>query len=82
MDDLEKGNIDPTVEPNPNLLGLYSKCYAGLIMEGNDGNADFTIDDGQGKTDTRKGNGLLPGRIGLPYVQKCGGQWQCAFYQP
>ena len=45
MDDLEKGNIDPTVEPNPNLLGLYSKCYAGLIMEGNDGNADFTIDD-------------------------------------
>ena len=22
-----------------------------------------------GKTDTRKGNGLLPGRIGLPYVQ-------------
>lgn len=45
MDDLEKGNIDPTVEPNPNLLGLYSKCYTGLIMEGNDGNADFTIDD-------------------------------------
>lgn len=45
MDDLEKGNIDPTVEPNPNLLALYSKCYAGLIMEGNDGNADFTIDD-------------------------------------
>ena len=45
MYDLEKGNIDPTVEPNPNLLGLYSKCYAGLIMEGNDGNADFTIDD-------------------------------------
>lgn len=45
MDDLEKGNIDPTVEANPNLLGLYSKCYAGLIMEGNDGNADFTIDD-------------------------------------
>lgn len=45
MDDLGKGNIDPTVEPNPDLLGLYSKCYAGLIMEGNDGNADFTIDD-------------------------------------
>lgn len=45
MDDLNKGNIDPNVDPNPNITGLYSKCYAGLIMEGNDGNADFTIDD-------------------------------------
>ena len=45
MDDLSKGNIDPNVEANPSVLGLYSKCYAGLIMEGNDGNADFTIDD-------------------------------------
>ena len=45
MDDLDKGNIDPTVDPNPNITGLYSKCYAGLIMEGNDGTADFTIDD-------------------------------------
>lgn len=45
MDDLSKGNIDPNVEANPSILGLYSKCYAGLIMEGNDGNADFTIDD-------------------------------------
>lgn len=45
MDDLNKGNIDPTVDANPNIMGLYSKCYAGLIMEGNDGNADFTIDD-------------------------------------
>ena len=45
MDDLEKGNIDPTVDATPNITGLYSKCYAGLIMEGNDGNADFTIDD-------------------------------------
>lgn len=45
MADLDKGNIDPNVEKDPNLLGLYSKCYAGLIMEGNDGNADFTIDD-------------------------------------
>ena len=45
MDDLNKGNIDPTVDPDPNITGLYSKCYAGLIMEGNDGNADFTIDD-------------------------------------
>ena len=44
MDDLNKGNIDPTVDPNPNITGLYSKCYAGLIMEGNDGNADFTIE--------------------------------------
>ena len=45
MADLDKGNIDPTVEPTPDLVGLYSKCYAGLIMEGNDGNADFTIKD-------------------------------------
>lgn len=45
MDDLDKGNIDPTVEPDANIMGLYSKCYAGLIMEGNDGEADFTIDD-------------------------------------
>ena len=45
MDDLDKGNIDPTVDPNPNITGLYSKCYAGLIMEGNDGTSYFTIDD-------------------------------------
>lgn len=45
MNDLEKGNIDPTVQPSANLDGLYAKCYAGLIMEGNDGNADFTIND-------------------------------------
>ena len=45
MDDLGKGNIDPNVDATPNITGLYSKCYAGLIMEGNDGNADFTIDD-------------------------------------
>ena len=45
MADLDKGNIDPTVEANADLTGLYSKCYAGLIMEGNDGSADFTIDD-------------------------------------
>ena len=45
MADLDKGNIDPNVETNPSTLGLYSKCYAGLIMEGNDGNADFTIDN-------------------------------------
>ena len=45
MDDLNKGNIDPNVDATPNITGLYSKCYAGLIMEGNDGTADFTIDD-------------------------------------
>lgn len=45
MDDLNKGNTDPNVDANPNITGLYSKCYAGLIMEGNDGNADFSIDD-------------------------------------
>ena len=45
MADLDKGNIDPNVETNPSTLGLYSKCYAGLIMEGNDGKADFIIDD-------------------------------------
>lgn len=45
MDDLDKGNIDPTVESTVNVKALYSKCYAGLIMEGLDGDADFTIDD-------------------------------------
>lgn len=45
MADLDKGNINPNVETNPSTLGLYTKCYAGLIMEGNDGKADFTIDD-------------------------------------
>ena len=45
MDDLDKGNINPNVDASPNITGLYSKCYAGLIMEGNDGNADFTIDN-------------------------------------
>lgn len=45
MDDLDKGNIDPTVSPEANIMGLYTKCYASLIMEGLDGNADFTIDN-------------------------------------
>ena len=45
MADLDKGNIDPNVDATPNITGLYSKCYAGLIMEGNDGNADFSIQD-------------------------------------
>lgn len=43
--DLDKGNIDPTVETDVNLDALYTKCYAGLVMEGNDGAADFSIDD-------------------------------------
>ena len=43
--DLDKGNIDPNVEANVNLDALYTKCYAGMIMEGNDGAADFSIDD-------------------------------------
>lgn len=45
MDDLDKGNLDPTVVAEVDINGLYAKCYAGLIMEGNDGNADFTIQD-------------------------------------
>ena len=45
VNDLDKGNIDPTVEAEVSLDGLYTKCYAGLIMEGNDGAADFSIDD-------------------------------------
>ena len=45
MKDLEKGNIDPTVQSEPNMTALYSKCYAGLIMEGMDGGADFTVDN-------------------------------------
>ena len=49
MDDLDKGNIDPTVQADPDLTALYSKCYACLILEGMDGNADFKSDD-SGKT--------------------------------
>ena len=45
MKDLNDGNIDPTVTATVDINGLYAKCYAGLIMEGNDGNADFTIQD-------------------------------------
>ncbi|MBQ9186608.1 MAG: RagB/SusD family nutrient uptake outer membrane protein [Prevotella sp.] len=45
MKDLEKGNIDPNVQAEADINALYAKCYAGLIMEGNDGNADFTIRD-------------------------------------
>lgn len=49
MDDLDKGNIDPTVQAEPDLTALYSKCYACLILEGMDGTADFKSDD-NGKT--------------------------------
>lgn len=45
MADLDDGNRDPNAQATPNIKALYSKCYAGLIMEGNDGNADFTIED-------------------------------------
>jgi len=45
MKDLDKGNIDPNAQSQVDINALYSKCYAGLIMEGNDGNADFTIRD-------------------------------------
>jgi hypothetical protein len=49
MDDLDKGNIDPTVQAEPDVTALYSKCYACLILEGMDGTADFKSDD-NGKT--------------------------------
>lgn len=45
MADLDKGNINPNVAQQVSIQGLYNKCYAGLIMEGNDGAADFSIDD-------------------------------------
>ena len=45
MSDLNDGNIDPNAQSQVNIKALYSKCYAGLIMEGNDGDADFTIED-------------------------------------
>lgn len=45
MDDLDKGNIDPTVQAEPDITALYSKCYACLILEGMDGTADFSVDD-------------------------------------
>lgn len=45
MGDLDDGNIDPKVDKTVNVQGLYNKCYAGLIMEGLDGAADFTIDN-------------------------------------
>ena len=45
MADLDKGNIDPTVQADPDITALYSKCYACLILEGVDGKADFQVND-------------------------------------
>ena len=45
MNDLDKGNIDPNVQSDPDITALYSKCYASLILEGMDGSADFSVDD-------------------------------------
>lgn len=40
--DTNDPDINQPFDPNQ----MYTKCYASLIMEGNDGNADFDIDDG------------------------------------
>ena len=45
MADLDDGNIDPNATGSVDVTGFYTKCYASLIMEGLDGNADFSIDD-------------------------------------
>jgi hypothetical protein len=45
MSDLDKGNISPKVQSDPDITALYSKCYACLIMEGMDGTADFKVDN-------------------------------------
>ena len=37
MKDLDDGNLDPNVTAEVDINALYSKCYAGLIMEGIDG---------------------------------------------
>lgn len=49
MKDLDDGNIDPNVQAEPDITALYSKCYACLILEGMDGNPDFSSEDA-GKT--------------------------------
>ena len=49
MSDLDDGNIDPNAQSQVDITALYSKCYACLILEGNDGNPDFTSNDA-GKT--------------------------------
>ena len=60
MDDLNKGNLDPNVTADVDINALYSKCYAGLIMEGNDGAADFTIQDAGRSTLLRNIFNVLP----------------------
>ena len=45
MGDLDVTPIDPSKDMAVSAPGLFNKCYAGLVMEGNDGDADFTIDD-------------------------------------
>lgn len=48
--DLDFESASDTCDPNINqpfdANQMYTKCYASLIMEGNDGAADFDIDDG------------------------------------
>ena len=65
--DLDKGNIDPNVQSQVDITALYSKCYAGLIMEGNDGSADFTIDDAGKSTLLRNvyNFNVLPTDVGI-----------------
>lgn len=47
MSDLDKGNINPNVQSEPDVTALYSKCYASLVLEGMDGSADFTVESGK-----------------------------------
>lgn len=50
VNDLNFDSAADTNDPNINqpfdANQMYTKCYASLIMEGNDGAADFDIDDG------------------------------------
>lgn len=50
VNDLDFESASDTCDPNINqpfdANQMYTKCYAALIMEGNDGAADFDIDDG------------------------------------
>ncbi len=47
MSDLDKGNINPNVQSEPDVTALYSKCYACLVLEGMDGSADFKVEAGK-----------------------------------
>lgn len=47
MADLDKGNINPNVQSEPDVTALYSKCYASLVLEGMDGDADFKVEAGK-----------------------------------